>query len=42
MTNYTQLSRRPKQFHALTGYMLEEFRALLSAFVISFLAYVQA
>jgi hypothetical protein len=41
MTNYTQLSRKPKQFHALTGYTLEEFDALLPAFVISFLAYVQ-
>jgi len=41
MTNYTQLSRKPKQFHALTGYTLEEFAALLPAFVISFLAYVQ-
>lgn len=42
MTNYTQLSRKPKQFHALTGYMLEEFHALLPAFVNNFLAYVQA
>jgi len=42
MTNYTRLSRKPKQFHALTGYTLEEFEALLPAFVISFLAYVQA
>jgi len=41
MTNYTQLSQKPKQFHALTGYTLEEFAALLPAFVISFLAYVQ-
>jgi hypothetical protein len=41
MTNYTQLSRKPKQFHALTGYTLEEFSALLPAFVTSFLAYVQ-
>lgn len=42
MTNYTQLSRKPKQFHALTGYTLEEFHALLPTFVNSFLAYVQA
>jgi hypothetical protein len=42
MTNYTQLSRKPKQFHALTGYTLAEFDALMPAFVISFLAYVQA
>jgi len=41
MTNYTQLSRKPKQFHALTGYTLKEFNALLPAFAISFLAYVQ-
>jgi hypothetical protein len=41
MTNYTQLSRKPKQFHALTGYTLEEFNALLPAFGISFLGYVQ-
>lgn len=41
MTNYTRLSRKPKQFHALTGYTLEEFRALLPAFANSFLAYVQ-
>jgi hypothetical protein len=41
MTNYTQLSDKPKQFHTLTGYTLEEFRALLPAFAISFLAYVQ-
>ena len=41
MTNYTRLSRKPKQFHALTGYTLEEFDALLPAFVISFLAYAQ-
>jgi len=41
MTNYTQLSGKPKQFHALTGYTLEEFRALLPVFVTSFLAYVQ-
>jgi len=41
MTDYTQLSRKPKQFHALTGYTLEEFDALLPAFVISFLAYVE-
>jgi hypothetical protein len=42
MTNYTQLSGKPKQFHALTGYTLEEFNALLPAFVISFLSYVRA
>jgi hypothetical protein len=41
MTNYTQLSRKPKLFHALTGYTLEEFNALLPAFAISFQAYVQ-
>jgi hypothetical protein len=41
MTNYTRLSRKPKQFHALTGYTLEEFHALLPTFAIAFLAYVQ-
>jgi hypothetical protein len=41
MSNYTQLSGKPKQFHALTGCTLEEFDALLPAFVNSFLAYVQ-
>lgn len=41
MTNYTKLSRKPKQFHALTGYTLEEFHSLLPAFVARFLAYVQ-
>jgi hypothetical protein len=41
MTNYTQLSQKPKQFHALTGYTLEEFQALLPAFALSFLTYVQ-
>jgi hypothetical protein len=41
MTSYARLSQRPKQFHALTGYMLEEFHALLPAFVTSFLAYVR-
>ena len=41
MTNYTKLSRKPKQFHALTGYTLEEFHSLLPAFVTRFLAYVQ-
>ena len=41
MTNYTQLARKPKQFHALTGYTMEEFDALLLAFATCFLAYVQ-
>ena len=41
MTNYTQLPRNPKQFHALTGYTPEEFRALSPAFAVNFLAHVQ-
>lgn len=41
MTNYTQLARKPKQFHALTGYTMEEFDALLLAFATCFQAYVQ-
>ena len=35
MTSYAKLSRKPRQFHALTGYTLEEFHALLPAFVVS-------
>jgi len=41
MTSYAKLSHKPRQFHALTGYTLEEFHTLLPAFVVSFLAYVQ-
>jgi hypothetical protein len=41
MTSYTRLSQKPTQFHALTGYTLAEFHALLPAFVASFQAYVQ-
>jgi len=41
MTNYSRLVEKPKQFHALTGYTLEEFHALLPAFIVSFLAHVQ-
>ena len=41
MTNYAILSEKPRQFHALTGYMLEEFNALLPYFGQSFLEYVQ-
>lgn len=37
MCNYAKLSEKRKQFHALTGYTLEEFRALLPAFQSSFL-----
>ncbi len=41
MTNYTRLSQKPKQFHALTGYTLEEFCTLLPAFAARFLAHVR-
>lgn len=41
MTNYADLSCKPKQFHALTGYTMQEFQALLPAFEARFLAYVQ-
>ena len=37
MCNYAKLSEKKKQFHALTGYTLEEFHALLPAFQTSFL-----
>ena len=37
MCNYAKLSKKRKQFHALTGYTLEEFHALLPAFQASFL-----
>lgn len=42
MTNYAKLSQKPKQFHALTGYTLEEFQALLPVFAICFLNHMQA
>jgi len=32
MTDYNSLATNPKQFHALTGYTLEEFTALLPTF----------
>lgn len=37
MCNYAKLSQKRKQFHALTGYTLEEFLALLPYFETSFL-----
>ena len=36
MTDYSSLSAEPKQFHALTGYTVEEFDALLPAFTDQF------
>jgi len=42
MTNYARLSERPQHFHALTGYTLEEFQALLSVFTSAFLRHMQA
>lgn len=41
MTNYARLSEKSQQFHALTGYTLEEFGALLPAFQNAFLLYMQ-
>lgn len=41
MTNYAKLSRKPKQFLALTGYNLEEFQALLPEFEQSFMKHMQ-
>jgi hypothetical protein len=32
MTSYNELSKNPDKFLALTGYTLEEFRALLQRF----------
>jgi hypothetical protein len=42
MTNYARLSEHSQHFHALTGYTLEEFQALLSAFRSAFLRRMQA
>ena len=42
MTNYAKLSAKPKHFHALTGYTLVEFQALLPEFERSFLTHMQA
>ena len=36
MTDYSSLAAEPKQFHALTGYTVEEFDALLPAFTARF------
>ena len=41
MTNYATLAEKPKQFHALSGYTLEEFKALLPYFEQSFLEHMQ-
>jgi hypothetical protein len=41
MTNYARLSEKPKHFHALTGYTLEEFDALLPTFRNTFLLHMQ-
>lgn len=40
MLRYVDLVRNPKRFLALTGYTVDEFRALLSFFVVRFQAYV--
>jgi len=42
MTDYSSLSATPKQFHALTGYTVQEFDALLPAFTERFEAQMQA
>ena len=41
MTRYENLKDEPKKFLSLTGYMLEEFAALLPYFSRRFLAYVE-
>jgi hypothetical protein len=41
MDNYARLSGKRKRFHALTGYTLEEFHALLPAFYTSFLKHME-
>jgi len=41
VTNYARLSKKSKQFHALTGNTLEEFDALLPAFRNAFLIHMQ-
>lgn len=40
MLHYVDLAQKPRQFLALTGYTLDEFRALLSFFIVRFQAYV--
>lgn len=41
MTDYSSLADKPKQFHTLTGYTLEEFDALLLTFADRFEAQMQ-
>jgi len=41
MTNYNELSKNSTKFLALTGYMLEEFQALLPFFQVQFEKYVK-
>jgi hypothetical protein len=41
LTNYAKLCEKEPQFHALTGYTLIEFQALLPAFSIAFLRQMQ-
>jgi hypothetical protein len=40
MLRYVELVRNPRRFLALTGYTVEEFRALLSFFIVRFQTYV--
>jgi hypothetical protein len=42
MTDYSSLAAEPKQFHALTGYTVAEFDALLPAFTERFEAQMQS
>ncbi len=41
MTNYATLAKKPRQFHALSGYKLEEFQAFLPYFKQSFQEHMQ-
>jgi DDE superfamily endonuclease/Helix-turn-helix of DDE superfamily endonuclease len=41
VTSYDELSKHPSQFLALTGYMVEEFQALLPFFRVQFEAHVE-
>ena len=40
MLRYADLVQNPRRFLALTGYTVDEFRALLSFFIVRFQAYV--
>ena len=40
MLRFVDLIQNPRRFLALTGYTVDEFRALLSFFIVRFQAYV--